>query len=70
VALTYKIYLCGGDDRLFDPDPSCSRNELHTPQPRSYVDWFEWAGQMNYKGHAQHKCPGCGRYMIWSGGRE
>ena len=68
--MTYKLYLCGGDDRLFDPDPSCPRSELHTPQPRGYVEWFEWAGRMNYRGHSQSRCPGCNRYRIWSGGRE
>jgi hypothetical protein len=63
------IYLCGGDDRLVIPDPDCPNSDLHTPQPSGYVDWFEWAARMTYKGNTQSRCPGCGLLSIWSGGR-
>lgn len=65
----YKIYLCPVERPHVDPNPDCPQHELHTPQPPGYVEWFEWAAHMNYKGSRQRKCPGCGLYNIWGGGR-
>jgi hypothetical protein len=65
----YKIYLCPVELPHVDPNPDCPRRELHTPQPPGYVEWFEWAGQMAYKGNTQRRCPGCNLYTIWGGGR-
>lgn len=55
---------------MIDPNPNCPHARLHTPQPGGYVEWFEWAASMNYKGHRQSRCPGCNRYYVWSGGRS
>jgi hypothetical protein len=67
--MTYRLYLCGGDRPFVDPNPDCPQSELHTLAPPGYVEWFEWAGGMNYKGSTQSRCPGCGLYVIWAGGR-
>lgn len=67
--MTYVFTLCGGDERLVDPNPDCPRHELHTPCPTGYVDWFEWAATQSYKGRRQARCPGCGLLNIWVGGR-
>lgn len=67
--MTYRLYLCPVDEPLVDPNPDCPSHELHTPQPRGYINWHDWAASMNYKGSRQRKCPGCGLYNIWGGGR-
>ena len=36
----------------------------HTPCPKRYIEWFEWAGKKG-KTHDQIKCPDCGLYAIW-----
>ena len=36
----------------------------HTAQPRSYIQWHEWALRMT-KTHKQIKCPECGLFKIW-----
>lgn len=60
---------------LEDANARCPRRELHDvvdlgegrflpPRPRSYAalfDWFAMAG----KTHAQVRCEGCGRYLVW-----
>lgn len=65
----YAIRLCGGPE-----DPAtytrhiegvdCPNEAEHTPDPRGYVAWHEWAVEME-KTHKQYACPGCGRYAIW-----
>lgn len=65
----YAIYLCPIDEPLVDRNPDCPNHDQHTPAPRGYVAWFEWAAHMNYLGHTQRRCPGCGLLNIWSGGR-
>ena len=57
----YKVYLCGGDDRLALDPGEC---ETHTPHPLGYNDWHEWAKKMD-KTHRSTVCPSCGRYGIW-----
>lgn len=36
----------------------------HTPAPRSYLAWHEWAEEMA-KTHVQQRCPRCGFLSIW-----
>lgn len=67
--MTGRIYLCPPVESLVDPNPDCPGSDLHSPEPRDYVGWFEWAARMAYKGNTQSRCPGCDRYSIWSGGR-
>jgi hypothetical protein len=38
--------------------------ERHTPQPRGYLQWHEWAEKMD-KTHTQRQCLGCGLWAIW-----
>lgn len=42
----------------------CPNGTEHTPQPRGYLEWHEWAEEKS-KTHLQEKCPGCGLYEIW-----
>jgi hypothetical protein len=60
------IFLCGGDFReRVEPDNTCPNRDEHTYGPAGYVDWFAWASKLGNSCHAQKKCPGCGRYLIW-----
>lgn len=68
-ATTYRVYLCGDDDPSPDDTSDCPQRDQHTPAPKGYVAWHEWAARMNYYGWRQRKCPDCGLYTIWSGGR-
>jgi hypothetical protein len=38
--------------------------EPHTPAPRGYLQWHEWAEKMG-KTHRQRQCAGCGLFAIW-----
>jgi hypothetical protein len=59
--MTYKVYLCGGDDRLaLDPGECLT----HTPHPLGYTDWHIWAAKMA-KTHRQERCTDCGKFGIW-----
>lgn len=60
----YKVYLCGTGDSPLVVERTCPNWERHTPSPRGYLDWHEWAKAMS-KGFRQRKCPGCDRYEIW-----
>lgn len=42
----------------------CLNADRHTPQPRGYLAWHEWAEEMS-KTHVQERCPGCGLLHIW-----
>lgn len=42
----------------------CPNFEDHTPAPKGYIEWHEWADKMG-KTHSQRKCCGCGIYAIW-----
>lgn len=61
----YRIYL--------DPNPyseelvvsPCEGGKKHTPAPQGYVEWHEWAEEKG-KTHKQEKCPGCGKWSIWT----
>jgi hypothetical protein len=66
---SYKIYLCGDDDSLTDPNPECARHDLHTQCPSGYVEFLEWCGHQAYLGATQSRCPGCDLYVVWGGGR-
>lgn len=53
--------------RMADPS-ECSLAHEHArdePGPfAGYVEWHEWAYK-KAEDHDQHRCPGCGRYVIW-----
>jgi hypothetical protein len=38
--------------------------EPHTPSPRSYLQWGEWADKMR-RTHVQRQCRGCGLWEVW-----
>lgn len=61
--MPYKIYLCGLDEPVAD-DSDCVSNDAHTPAPRGYIAWHEWANKMG-KTHRQVECSGCGLLKIW-----
>lgn len=42
----------------------CPNKDNHTDAPSNYVDWVQWAWQME-KTHEQIKCPSCDLYVIW-----
>ena len=35
-----------------------------------YLAWHEWARSMRAAGFRQARCPGCGRFEIWSAPKE
>lgn len=43
---------------------ACPNAKQHTPAPKGYIEWHEWARRKG-KTHRQQKCPGCDRYEIW-----
>jgi hypothetical protein len=51
------------------PRPSlkdrCPRVADHSPEPRGYLQWHEWAREKS-KTHRQVKCKGCGLFAIWA----
>ena len=47
----------------------CPRADQHTPAPTLYLAWSAWAGAMSSRGWQQRRCPGCGKYRIWTGTR-
>lgn len=38
--------------------------EPHTPSPRGYLEWDEWAERMEQT-HTQRQCKGCGLWSVW-----
>lgn len=44
--------------------PVCPQVELHTPAPKEYLAWHEWAEE-KAKTHIQTRCPGCNLWHIW-----
>jgi hypothetical protein len=38
--------------------------EPHTDSPRSYLQWGEWAKEME-RTHVQRQCKGCGLWSVW-----
>lgn len=42
----------------------------HTPQPEGYMQWHAWADAMMKAGWRQRRCPQCGLWAIWYGGRK
>jgi len=38
--------------------------EPHTETPTGYLQWDEWAEQMN-RTHVQRQCKGCGLWAVW-----
>jgi hypothetical protein len=42
----------------------CPNEAGHTPQPRGYVAWHEWAEKMA-ETHKQERCPSCGLWEVW-----
>jgi hypothetical protein len=63
-------YLCTSDEpestytKVCRLAPDCSNTANHTPQPRGYSAWFDWAAKMG-KTHRQLRCDGCGLLAIW-----
>jgi hypothetical protein len=43
---------------------ACPGAHLHTPQPRRYDAWHEWAERMA-ETHDQRRCATCGFWTIW-----
>lgn len=42
----------------------CPNAAAHTPCPRGFIAWHEWAEAMS-RTHRQVQCRGCGRWAIW-----
>lgn len=42
----------------------CPKEAQHTPGPKGYATWFDWAKKMS-KTHRQTRCEGCGTYSVW-----
>jgi hypothetical protein len=42
----------------------CEHEDMHTPSPRGYLQWHEWAEEMN-ETQVQRRCPGCTLFEIW-----
>ncbi len=43
---------------------TCPDRHLHTPAPRGYLEWHDWAHRMSRK-HKVGRCPTCGLWAIW-----
>jgi hypothetical protein len=43
---------------------NCKHIEKHTPCPKGYIEWHEWAEKMG-KTHNQIKCHSCGFLVVW-----
>lgn len=52
-----------GDKGLFTLE-TCPDRAKHTPAPRSYLAWHEWAEEKS-KTHTSTRCPTCDLYAIW-----
>ncbi len=61
--MKYAIRVCGVGDPVADCS-DCPNNAEHTPSPRGYLPWHEWAEAMS-KTHRQVRCPGCGLWKVW-----
>lgn len=61
----YAIHLCPVELPLVTPHRTCGQAALHTPCPPGYNLWHEWAAR-KARTHKQSRCPGCGRYLIWT----
>lgn len=60
----YRIFLCGVPGGPVEtPNPECSNAAEHTPAPRGYLEWHEWAEEMAAT-HEPQECSGCGRWLI------
>lgn len=59
----YRIYLCGGPEAAVPDDSDCPNNHDHTPAPKGYIAWHEWAAEMA-KTHLQTRCVGCGLLKV------
>jgi hypothetical protein len=60
----YRIYLDPsewGEELVVSP---CEGEAEHTPAPRGYIEWHEWAEAMTQT-HKQEKCSGCDKWAIW-----
>ncbi len=42
----------------------CPTEAAHTPCPRGYIAWHEWAERKG-KTHRAVRCEGCGTFAIW-----
>lgn len=62
--MKYANRICSPDDSIHVPDPNCPLAERHTPAPRGYVAWHEWAEKME-ETHYQVRCKGCDKFQIW-----
>lgn len=43
----------------------CRNEHNHTPEPKTYPEWFGWAAEM-HKTHEQTRCPECRKFVIWT----
>ena len=53
--------LMGMFDKLYATCPNAAN---HTPCPKGYAAWDEWAKQMSQT-HEQVRCSGCKLFAIW-----
>ena len=62
------MIVCGGQHRPPVPDTTsdCPNRDRHTPEQTGWFDREDWAEAMSAAGSRQSRCPGCGRYAIWS----
>ena len=42
----------------------CPNSANHTPAPRGYLAWHEWAERMSQT-HEQRRCEVCGLWVVW-----
>lgn len=59
-----RAILCEDIERLTTPNPRCPNAAAHTPGPKGYIAWFNWADEMA-RTHRQRRCDGCGLLVIW-----
>lgn len=72
-----KVWICGGEeygtyttvplDHRYDRCPEAAN---HAPMPDGYMGWHGAAQRRGRAGQRQKRCPGCGLFTLWTGGKE
>ncbi|HEX6620217.1 MAG TPA: hypothetical protein VF024_11190 [Solirubrobacteraceae bacterium] len=74
--MTRATYICGVTPdaavraRLQDVGPGCPEAAGHAPMPAGYGPWEEVAIRRANARQRQRRCPGCGLWAVWEGGKD
>lgn len=58
------IIVCGPGP--VEPDDSdCPDNDRHTPHPKDYLGFHDWADDMRAQGKKPYRCRKCRLWKVW-----